>query len=174
MTVGQERVFIGVGGNLDPEKNLTVGLEALARQVDILAVSTFYHTEPIGRPDQPHYYNGVLEIATDLEPGDLRNRVLRPIEAGVGRVRGSDAYAARPLDLDILLYGDRILSTPDQQIPDPDILERPFLIGGILEIVPQILWPGDQKPLADHASQPAIAALTPLPDFTAEMRTKLL
>lgn len=169
-----ERIFIGVGGNLEPQIHLPVGLRALGRQVGIVAVSTFFHTAPIGRPEQPHYYNGVVQIETELGPEDLRNRVLRPIETAVGRVRSQDRFSAHPLDLDILLYGDRVLATPEQEIPDPDILDRPFLAAGLLEIDPTLLWPCDNTALALKSDFGARAALERLVPFTAAMRAELL
>lgn len=169
-----ERVFIGVGGNLEPEVHLPTGLMALRRQVTIVGVSTFYHTAPIGRPEQPHYYNGVLEIATDLSPRDLRDRVLRPIETAVGRARGGDRFSARTLDLDILLYGERVVTTAEQEIPDPDILDRPFLAAGLLELAPDLRWPVDGGLLREKSDAGAMANLAPLDGFTASMRQELL
>jgi len=98
------RVFVGVGSNIDPAENVPAALRLLAKEVRVVATSLFYETLPLGRPEQPAFYNGVVEIATDLPPDDLR-QLLRRIETQLGRRRSRDPYAARTIDLDLLLYG---------------------------------------------------------------------
>jgi len=121
-----ERCLIGVGANLDPEENIAEGLLLLARRVRILAVSPFYVTAPIGRPEQPDYLNGVVVVEHGDGPAALRDGILRPVEAARGRARTADAYAARTLDLDVLLYGDRTGHVAGMTLPDPHLWSAPF------------------------------------------------
>lgn len=166
-------VLVGVGANIEPEANITAGLVALSRQVHITAVSTFYWTEPIGRPAQPPYLNGAVGLTTDLRPGRLQFEVLRGIEAECGRVRSADAFASRPLDLDLAVYGDERVDEPDLQAPDPLILERDFLAVSLAELAPDMRLPGLGVTLADAAARFDRSALRPDEAFTAALRARI-
>lgn len=131
-------VCIGLGGNIEPERHLARGLESLHAFSPLKAISTFYRTPAIGRPEQPDYLNGSVLLETCYSPQQLKQEVLAVIEQAEDRQRSSDVYAARTLDLDILLYGDWVLSTKELQIPDPDIKERDFLQATLHELLPAI------------------------------------
>src|SRR3990170_4754101 len=113
------RAFVAVGSNIDPETNVRRALLLLAREVRLLGISTFYQTKPIDRPDQPPFYNGVIEIETELPPGELKHSLLRRIERELGRVRTEDKHAPRAIDLDLLLYDDVTLEEEGLRLPDP-------------------------------------------------------
>src|SRR5262249_13926867 len=100
------RAFIGIGSNIDPEKNIRQALRQLAQAVRLTAISTFYREPALERPDEPAFYNGVVAVETDLPPARLKQDLLRKIEADLGRRRSSDKFASRPIDLDLLLYDD--------------------------------------------------------------------
>ncbi len=136
------RAFISIGSNIDADIYVPKGLEFLSRQALIEGVSTFYRSGAIGRPEQPDYLNGVCAIETAIPPRALKFRILRTIEAACGRSRGEDAYAPRTLDLDILLYGDRIIRERGLVVPDPDLTERGFLCAGLYELAGDIAIPG--------------------------------
>ncbi|MHB1000315.1 MAG: 2-amino-4-hydroxy-6-hydroxymethyldihydropteridine diphosphokinase [Armatimonadota bacterium] len=136
------RVFISVGSNIDPEINILRALHLLSMQVDIEQISTFYRSEALGRPDQPQFYNGVVEVSTSIPPEELKYSVLRCIEDELDRKRTDDKYAPRTIDLDILLYDDLVIKTPDLTIPDPDIMIRPFLAVPLFELAPDIIISG--------------------------------
>ena len=140
--------FIAVGANIDPEQNIPRALDILAREVQIVGISTFYITPALGRPEQSDYRNGVVDINTAHPPRDLKQNILRPIEAKLGRVRQNDKYAARPIDLDILLHGEHVLHTGEIQLPDPDLYTRIFLAAPLLELRPTLVLPGKCGPLA--------------------------
>jgi dihydroneopterin aldolase/2-amino-4-hydroxy-6-hydroxymethyldihydropteridine diphosphokinase len=148
------RAFIGVGSNIAPEKNIREALRLLARLVRIVAISTFYRTPAIDRPSDPDFYNGVVAIETDLRPMALKSKVLRKIEAALGRRRSADKYASRTIDLDLLVL------TP----PDPDILNRAFVAVPLAEIEPDLLLPG-----VDHLSK---EGMQPLVEFTQKLRAE--
>lgn len=129
-------VFIGIGSNLgDRLKNVKQALQDLGSraEVRVLAVSSLLETKPQAAPG-PDYINGVVKIDTDLEPTELL-AVLQQIEESLGRERPFKG-APRTIDLDILLYADRVLNTPQLSIPHPKMLERDFVIKPLLELEP--------------------------------------
>lgn len=157
-SAGREAVYIAFGGNIEPLRHIPAAVERLARVCRITAVSPFYWTPAIGRPEQAEYLNGVCRIETHHDPAALKFDVLRPIEAQMGRVRTNDRYASRPIDLDILLYGTRTLDVPGLRVPDPDLCERLFLARAVLALDPGLRVPGTGELLADAA-----ARLAPVP-----------
>jgi len=164
------RIYIGVGSNIDPERNIPAALRLLRDAGAILgAISNFYRTAPLGSPGAPPFHNGVLRIETRLAPRALKFDVLRPIEDALGRQRSADKNAPRPIDLDLLLYGDRVIDEPGLRIPDLEILERPFLAIALHELAPDLVVPGAGRRLSD--SLPARPAdMIPLLDFTRRLR----
>jgi len=154
--------FLSLGSNIEPEKNMLEAVRLLSHQVKVLKASTVYLTEPLQRKLQPEYYNCVIKIETDIEPRKLKFDVLRTIEAKLGRKRTPDKFASRTIDIDIILYGNLVVSTKDLIIPDPDIMERAFLAIPLCEIEPDLVLPVTNKPIkevADHFKKPKIRVL---------------
>jgi 2-amino-4-hydroxy-6-hydroxymethyldihydropteridine diphosphokinase len=141
-------VFIALGSNLNPILHIPQALELLADHAPITGLSRLYLTDPVGPTRQPDFVNGVVRIRTSLPPLALKQQVLRKIEAQLGRTRGEDKFAPRTIDLDILLYGDLEMNTPDLRLPDPEILERAFIARGLLDIDPALVLPGSSAKLA--------------------------
>lgn len=168
------RVFVAVGSNLDPARKVVEALRLLSEQVPLVALSTFYQTAPLGRPDQPDFYNGVAEIDTSLSPGQLKTQVLRPIEHALGRRRTTDRYAARTIDLDVVLYVVTLDEETRVQVLDSDLRSRPFLALPLHELAPDLVLPPDGQPLARIAASFTHHGMTPLTDFTQELRRSLL
>jgi dihydroneopterin aldolase/2-amino-4-hydroxy-6-hydroxymethyldihydropteridine diphosphokinase len=168
------KAFVSIGSNIDPEENTSRALRALSREVHILAISTVYLTEPENRPEQPPYYNCVLEIETDLPPLDLKRGVLRRIEAELGRTRGNDAYTSRTIDLDLILYGGLVMTTDELMLPDPDIVRRSFLAIPLQELAPGLHLPGSRVVLDTAAAAFARDAMTPLATYTECLRKELI
>lgn len=168
-----ETAYIAVGANLAPERHVARAVRMLAAQVRLVGISPFYYSEPLCRPDQPRFLNGVLAIETELEPRELKERILRPIEAALGRRRTADRHAARPIDLDILLHGSRRLEEDDLVIPDPEIAERAFLAIPLLDLVPDIHVPGEPRRLAQVAAPGLGRALEPAREFTKRLVLEL-
>jgi len=111
-------------------------------------VSSFYETEPVDYLDQPWFLNCVVEGETDSQPIDLLH-ALRAIES---QLTSKKPFAKGPrlLDIDILLFGDQSLDTPELQIPHPRMLERKFVLAPLAEIAPQLKlpqWTGNVKDL---------------------------
>ncbi|MDD5628879.1 MAG: 2-amino-4-hydroxy-6-hydroxymethyldihydropteridine diphosphokinase [Elusimicrobia bacterium] len=138
--------YISLGSNLSPEANIPKALELLAKKVRLHGLSTFYRTEPVGPAGQPLFVNGVAAVRTELAPRALKFQVLRGIEAELGRRRGPDRYAPRPIDLDILIYGDLAVDEPDLVLPDPDLRTRPFLAAALRELAPGLAPPPAGSP----------------------------
>src|SRR4051794_6749381 len=130
--------FIALGSNLgDRQANLDKALEAIQEhpRIELTQVSSFYETDPVGGPPkQEAYLNAVAEVQTDLPPEELL-AVLLGIEQKLGRVR-RERYAPRTVDLDILLYGDKVLETADLTVPHPRMHTRGFVLEPFAEIAP--------------------------------------
>ncbi len=163
------RVFIGVGSNIAPESNIKAAIRLLAEKARLVDISTFYRTPAEGRPEQPDYLNGVLEIETNLAPEDLKKDVLRRIECELGRRRGADKYAARPIDLDILIYGTLEAQSKDLSLPSEDIKTRSFVAIPLAEIAPDLIVPGTGAQARAFASCFSRASLTP-DELTSELQ----
>lgn len=143
------RVFLSLGSNLgDRQAYLAWAIQRLGatRGVRVVACSPLYETEPW--PEQHvarerWYLNCAVEIETALAPRPLL-RLLRAIEDDAGRVRAPvppGVYADRTLDIDILLYGDRVVSDDDLQIPHPFLHERRFVLAPLCDIAPEVEHP---------------------------------
>jgi dihydroneopterin aldolase/2-amino-4-hydroxy-6-hydroxymethyldihydropteridine diphosphokinase len=167
------RAFVSVGSNIEPEKNVRSALQRLGEQVTLRAVSTVYLTEPIGPAGQPPYYNCVVDVETDLTPLGLKQKVLRGIETALGRTRTADKYAPRTIDLDLILYGEVVMTTDELVLPDPDIFRRPFLAAAVRELAPNLVMPGSGKSINDAAaSMPH--EMKPLEQYTKLIRKEIL
>jgi 2-amino-4-hydroxy-6-hydroxymethyldihydropteridine diphosphokinase len=166
-------IYIAVGSNIEPERNIAEALDRLKRYVHIKAISTFYRTAPIGRPEQSAFLNGVWQVGTVRTARALKFGVLRQIESELGRVRTEDKYAARTIDLDIAVYGDTVINEPDLRIPDPDIRQRPFIAVPLLELAPSLVLPDTGERLSSLAISNARADLEPACGFTDSLRARL-
>ena len=134
---------MALGGNLDdPAARIRSALLALAAlpQTRLLRQSSLYRNPPEGGADQPEYVNAVARIETHAGPRALLDRLLG-IERAHGRVRDYP-NAPRTLDLDILLYGNRVVAEPGLAIPHPRMHERAFVLVPLAEIEPDAMVPG--------------------------------
>ena len=137
--------YVALGSNLgDKEANLRKALELLEeRGVEVVKTSSFICTEPYGVTDQPQFLNGVCEVRTSLEPLALLH-ILLAIEQEMGRVRLRH-WGERNIDLDLLLYEDVVMDTPELKLPHPDMQNRDFVLLPLDEIAPEIIHPTLQK-----------------------------
>lgn len=144
------RVYIGLGSNLDaPIEQVRAGMTALRElpESHVLKCSSLYRTAPIGVTEQPDFINAVCAIDTALTPHALMRRLLA-IEHAHGRRRPARAGGARTLDLDILLYEDMELQSPEVTLPHPRLHERAFVLHPLCEIAPTLQVPG-HGPIAE-------------------------
>lgn len=141
-----EAAYIALGSNLEePQRQLQAGFAALARlpQTQLVAQSSLYRSAPVGYADQPDFVNAVAAIRTELSPRALLDALLA-IERDHGRVRDvpNVLNGPRTLDLDIALYGERVIAEPGLSIPHPRMIERAFVMVPLAEIAPQVQVPG--------------------------------
>ena len=138
--------YLGLGSNLgDRLGNLQRAVELLAEQPGILVVrsSRVYETEPVGGPPQPEYLNVVVEVGTALEPLDLLRACL-VVEAAMGRIR-TERWGPRPIDVDVLTYGDRTIEEPNLIVPHPRMHERGFVLVPLGELDADPMLPGGRR-----------------------------
>jgi 2-amino-4-hydroxy-6-hydroxymethyldihydropteridine diphosphokinase len=133
--------YLGIGSNLgEREKNCRRAVEFLKEKgIRILRESSLYETEPWGMENQPDFINMALSAETGLDPIALLS-TLKSIEKEMGR-KETSRWGPRIIDLDILLYEDRIIETPELTIPHPLIQEREFVLKPLSEIAPEIVHP---------------------------------
>jgi 2-amino-4-hydroxy-6-hydroxymethyldihydropteridine diphosphokinase len=138
------RAFVGLGANLgDRRASLQQALELLGGEegIDVVAVSTFRDTEPVGYVDQPRFLNAAAALETDLEPRELLDRLLA-VERALGRTRDGPRFGPRTVDLDLLIYGVVRVTEPGLQVPHPRLHERRFALEPLAELDPELEIPG--------------------------------
>jgi 2-amino-4-hydroxy-6-hydroxymethyldihydropteridine diphosphokinase len=143
------RAYVGLGANLgDRAAMLRAALEQLAAEpgIELVAVSAFRETDPVGVADQPRFLNAAAAVETDLGPRVLLDRLLG-IERRLGRTRAGPRFGPRTIDLDLLLYGDEQVDEPGLELPHPRLHERLFALEPLAELDPELVVPG-RGPLA--------------------------
>ena len=157
-----ERVFVGLGANLgDPESSLRDAVQGLAGlpQTRVVAVSSLYRSAPVDAAG-PDFLNAVAELQSGLEPMELL-RALQALEAAGGRERPY-RHAPRTIDLDLLLYGQRTLQSPELTLPHPRLHQRAFVLRPLLELDPSLGHPG-LGPLQPHLRATAEQLIEKMP-----------
>jgi 2-amino-4-hydroxy-6-hydroxymethyldihydropteridine diphosphokinase len=163
--------YIALGANLlspagPPEATLTAAAERLANLGGITARSSLYSTAPVGFTEQPRFANAVIALETHLSPQELLDGILAiEIEFGRDRTAGPP-NGPRTLDLDILFYGDMVLSQSGLEIPHPRLAGRAFVLVPLNEIAPDLRHPRSGETVAemletlpDGASPSAVAKI---------------
>lgn len=144
MGSGSHRAFLGIGSRDGDRRTLMrSAVELLAsREVEIVRVSSMYETEPVGLPGARPLLNGAVEVATGMTPEGLLGACLA-VETALGRRRAAERpdIGTRPIDLDILLFDNLVVMTPDLEVPHPRMHQRRFVLVPLAEIAPQALHP---------------------------------
>lgn len=158
-----ERIYIGMGSNLaEPAEQLRSAIEALGRlpETRLAGVSAFYQSDSL-LPGQPRYTNAVAALDSSLTPLDLLD-ALQAIETGQGRER-LERWGPRTLDLDILLFGDRLIDEPRLKIPHYHMQARAFVLYPLAELAPADLRLADGRLLKDLLAACPFVGLERLP-----------
>ena len=142
-------VFIGLGTNLgNREVNLAKAQDLIAKSVGrIDCRSGIYETEPWGFQSENNFLNMVISVHTDLKPADLIKKI-QNIEDQLGRKRDRCQYISRTIDIDILLYRNKVINKPELKIPHPLIQDRKFVLIPLCEIAPAMIHPVLNKTFA--------------------------
>jgi 2-amino-4-hydroxy-6-hydroxymethyldihydropteridine diphosphokinase len=151
--LSMKTVYLSLGSNVgDREKHLARALERLdSSGVRVLRASALYETEPRDVPDQPWFLNQVVEAETGLFPMQLLQQTQK-LERALGRVR-TRPKGPRTIDIDILLYGDTILSTPGLEIPHQRMAERRFVLEPLAELAPELHHPRTGATVSEMLAQ---------------------
>jgi 2-amino-4-hydroxy-6-hydroxymethyldihydropteridine diphosphokinase len=142
--------YVGLGSNLgDREAMLRSALEQLAAEpgVEVVGVSAFRDTAPVGIADQARFLNAAAAVETLLSARELLDRLLG-VERRLGRTREGPRFGPRTVDLDLLLYGDELIDEPGLEVPHPRLHERLFALEPLADLDPGLVVPG-RGPLAD-------------------------
>ena len=138
------KAYVGLGSNLgERESLLKSAIEQLAQLPDtqLGKVSSLYDTAPVGELDQPNFLNAVIQLETALTARQLLWNLLL-IERRLGRVRhAAQRYGPRTIDLDLVLFGDQVIDTPDLKVPHPEYHRRAFVLVPLAEIEPKLVHP---------------------------------
>jgi 2-amino-4-hydroxy-6-hydroxymethyldihydropteridine diphosphokinase len=141
------RAYIGLGSNLgDRGAYLERAVELLRadERINVVAVSSFRETEPVGLREQPRFLNGAAAVETDISARELLDRLLA-VERELGRERTGPRFGPRTIDLDLLLYGRETIDEPGLTVPHPRLQERAFVLEPLVELEPSLALPDGQR-----------------------------
>jgi len=140
--------YVGLGSNLgEREATLRQALEGLGSTegIEVVAVSSFRETDPVGLIDQPRFVNAAAALETTLPPRELLERLL-DVERALGRDRAvEERWGPRTVDLDLLLYGGETIDEPGLEVPHPRLVERAFVLEPLLELDPGLQLPDGRR-----------------------------
>ena len=145
-------VLIALGSNIRPDRNLPRAVELLARELEIVAASPVYGSPPVGAPGTPEFLNAVIRVRVHCGPRTLKFALLRAVEGRLGRRRGRDRNAPREIDLDLVLYGNRVEAALDLQLPDPGLLTEAHIAVPAANVAGEAVHPVDGRLLRDIAA----------------------
>src|ERR1700680_3191615 len=141
----QETAYLSLGSNLgDREGHLRDAISRLGSEGRVTAVSSFYETEPVEVSAQPWFLNCAIALETPKTPEVLMASILR-IEQAMGRGKREQKKGPRTIDIDILLFGNAVIATPQLTVPHPAMQERRFVLEPLAEIRPEALHPQFNK-----------------------------
>ncbi|MDH5507735.1 MAG: 2-amino-4-hydroxy-6-hydroxymethyldihydropteridine diphosphokinase [Anaerolineae bacterium] len=140
----RHEAYLSLGSNINPEHNLPEAIRLLAKYGQVQSASSAWKSAPVGAAG-PDFLNAALLFSSRFEFHPLRREVLRPIEAQLGRERGPDKNAPRPIDIDIMIF--------DNKIHDPEIWSQAHLALPLAEILPNLCHPESGQTIAAIADK---------------------
>ena len=154
------QVYVAAGSNSEPERHLAMAARELERQFPDVRFSPWYRNRAVGFEGED-FVNFAAGFATELSVADVLAR-LHAIEALCGRAREAPRWAPRSMDLDILLYGDRVCHEPHLKLPRPDLLKRAYMLGPLAALAPDVIHPTERQTIGelwrrfDRAAHPLV------------------
>ena len=149
MEIKTASVYLGLGTNMgEKQDNLLRALDYISQRLRIEKKSSMYDTAPVGNINQPRFLNMVCHVTTTLAPAMLL-ATLKGIESKMGRLPVHPSNTPRIIDIDILLYGNEVIDTPDLKIPHPRLAERAFVLVPLVEIAPDLVHPVLKQSMKD-------------------------
>ena len=166
--------FIGVGSNIDPQRHIPDALRALRSRFGPIACSPAYRSPPLGFEGED-FINCAVRLHSGLGAAQLV-ACLKDLESKAGRRAGRSAPGSRELDLDLLLYGDRVIDREGIRLPRPDVLEYAFVLRPLADLAPGLVHPQTGRTLAWHwrhfTGEPVALAPVALDPAGGAMREK--
>jgi 2-amino-4-hydroxy-6-hydroxymethyldihydropteridine diphosphokinase len=141
------RACLSLGSNIEAESNLPKAIELLREVGKVVAVSSVWESKSVGF-DGPNFLNACVLFLTPLQPVELKEKIIRPIEAKLGRIRGEEKNAPRPIDIDILLFDNHPLNT--------EFWDYAFVIVPLAELIPDFVHPVSGEKLFRVAGQVSV------------------
>ncbi len=141
-------VYLSLGSNIAAEENLRLGIRELRYAYVKLQVSNVYRSEAVGF-DGPDFLNLVAVFESNDTPESINDRI-EAIHGKAGRKRGTERFASRPLDIDLLLYDELVIDEDGLRLPRADVLEYSFVLGPLAEVAPLLRHPETGKTIAEH------------------------
>lgn len=142
------KIYLGLGSNVEPQRHLRLGIRELSRRFGNLELSNVYRSGSVGF-DGEDFLNLVVGLEADCSPEDI-HRAIEEMHVMANRQRRETRYSPRTLDVDILMYGDLVISDGPIRIPRSDILKYSFVLGPLAEIAPNLQHPETGKSIAEH------------------------
>ncbi|HXT51188.1 MAG TPA: 2-amino-4-hydroxy-6-hydroxymethyldihydropteridine diphosphokinase [Thermoanaerobaculia bacterium] len=146
-------IVVGLGSNVEPERHLPEAVRRLAERAEVVAASSAWATAPVGPPGQLPFVNAAVLLRTALPPECVKPELLRPVEAAMGRVRGADRFAPRPIDLDFVASEDGEVRGEELEVPDPDLLRHAHVALPAAEVAPDWRHPRTGETFAAIAAR---------------------
>lgn len=141
-------VYLGLGSNIEPEKNLSLAVRELRNKYGELEVSSVYRSAALGF-EGDDFLNLVVGLSSDDRPLEICKEIER-LHNVAGRARGSQKWVARPLDIDLLLYNDEVIDDRPVRVPRSDVLEYSFVLRPLAELAPDLVHPVTGKTILAH------------------------
>ena len=142
------KIYLGLGSNVEPEKYLQLGIRELCLQFGVLEMSNIYRSKAVGF-NGADFLNLVLGLDSDLSANEI-HQAIEDIHGLAGRQRGESRFAARTLDIDLLLYDDLVIDVAPIRVPRADILKYSFVLGPLAEIASDLRHPETGRLITDH------------------------